>query len=142
MFESASVRVVLEPAPEPVFVDADPNRIAQVVGNLLNNAAKFTPRDGRVTLSVSADAAAGQALVRVADTGTGMTPELLAHLFEPFMQADRTLDRSEGGLGLGLALVKGLVELHGGTVEATSAGPGKGAEFTIRLPATVPENRL
>jgi two-component system CheB/CheR fusion protein len=100
----------------------------------LQNAAKFTPRAGRVTVGVSTDSWARQAVFRVADAGAGMAPEMLARLFEPFMQADTTLDRSKGGLGLGLALVKGLVEQHGGSVEARSEGIGRGSEFIARLP--------
>ena len=122
---------------QQVFVDADWNRIAQAVGNLLLNAAKFTPATGRVTVALSVDPSARQAVLRVADTGVGIDPELLPQLFEPFVQADATLDRSKGGLGLGLALVKGLVEQHGGTVAATSEGQGRGAEFTVRLPLDV-----
>ena len=122
------------PPPEPVFVDGDWNRLAQVVGNLLQNAAKFTGAGGCTRVSVSTDAETKQAVVRVADTGVGMAPEMLARLFQPFAQADITLDRSKGGLGLGLALVKGLVELHGGTITAHSAGVGQGAEFVVRLP--------
>jgi PAS domain S-box-containing protein len=136
-FEKAEVHVDFEPAPTPVFVDADWNRLAQVVGNLLQNAVKFTPRGGRVTVTVSTDAASRRATVRVADTGVGMAPEMVARLFEPFTQADATLDRSKGGLGLGLALVKGLVELHGGDVSAASAGLGQGSEFIVRFPLDV-----
>jgi len=134
LFKKAELVLEVEPLPQQVLVDADWNRIAQVVGNLLLNAAKFTPPRGRVTVALSADASARQAVLRVSDTGAGIAPELLPQLFEPFVQADATLDRSQGGLGLGLALVKGLVEQHGGTVAATSEGPGRGAEFTMRLP--------
>jgi len=133
LFERSGLGIELETAPE-VFIDADENRIAQVLGNLLQNAAKFTPRGGRVTVTVAADAPARQAVVRVADTGAGMPPEVLARIFEPFMQADSTVDRSKGGLGIGLVLVKGVVEQHGGSVEARSEGRGRGAEFTVRLP--------
>ena len=132
LFEDSEVQLDLTPAPAPVFVNADSNRIAQVVGNLLQNAGKFTARGGSVRVSVRVES--DQAEIRVADTGAGIAPELLNRLFEPFMQADATLDRSKGGLGLGLALVKGLIELHGGTVSAHSDGLGKGAAFTIRLP--------
>jgi two-component system CheB/CheR fusion protein len=103
-----------------------------MVGNLLQNAAKFTPRGGRAHVSVAVES--GEAVIRVVDNGVGMAPEMLAHLFQPFMQADQSLDRSKGGLGLGLALVKGLVELHGGSIQAQSDGLGKGAAFVIRLP--------
>jgi two-component system CheB/CheR fusion protein len=120
----------------PVVVKADWARIAQVVGNLLTNAAKFTGRGGNTRVSVSRDGMGG-AEVHVADTGMGMSPEILGRLFEPFTQADRTLDRSRGGIGLGLALVKGFVDLHCGEVSAHSAGPGQGAEFIVRLPLDV-----
>jgi signal transduction histidine kinase len=134
VFEAAGVRLELEPARAPLFVDGDANRLAQIVGNLLQNAAKFTPRGGAAKVSVSADAAAGCAVIRVADTGVGMSPDLISRLFLPFTQADSTLDRSKGGLGLGLALVKALVALHRGDVAAHSAGVGAGAELVVRLP--------
>jgi len=102
------------------------------VGNLLHNAAKFSGRDDAVTLSL--DAVGGAAEIRVRDTGAGIDPALLPRVFEPFVQGERTLARTEGGLGLGLALVKGIVELHGGTARADSAGRDQGAELTIRLP--------
>jgi two-component system CheB/CheR fusion protein len=109
-------------------------RIAQVVGNLLQNSAKFTPAGGKATVSVEANVGFQQAVIRVRDTGAGIAPDTLPCIFEPFTQADTTLDRSKGGLGLGLALVKGLVEMHGGTGSVESEGVGKGAEFTVRLP--------
>jgi two-component system CheB/CheR fusion protein len=105
----------------------------QVLFNLLNNAAKYTDAGGKIWLSVERDG--GQAVVRVRDNGSGMKGELVPKVFELFNQGDRAPDRSQGGLGLGLTLVKRLVEMHGGTVEARSEGPGKGSEFTIRLPA-------
>ncbi len=134
IFDAAGVSLELETAPAPIHVDADGHRIAQVVGNLLHNAAKFTPRGGRVVVAVAEDAAAGRAVVTVVDTGLGLTPEMSAYVFEPFMQAAEGRDRPEGGLGLGLALVKGVVELHGGDVSASSAGPGLGSRFVVRLP--------
>lgn len=118
--------------PGPLWADADPTRLAQVIGNLLSNAGKFTPPGGRVT--VRAAAHDGRAVIRVTDTGVGMPPELVGRIFEPFVQADRSLARSAGGLGLGLSLVKGIVELHGGAVEARSAGPGAGSELLVELP--------
>ena len=133
-FEANEVLIELAPAPKPVLVSGDRNRLAQVVGNLLQNAAKFTGPGGRVRAIVSVDSEGKLAVVRVADTGVGMAPEMLARLFQPFSQADATLDRSKGGLGLGLALVKGLVELHGGEITAHSPGLGQGAEFVVRLP--------
>jgi two-component system CheB/CheR fusion protein len=115
-------------------VDGDQARLAQVVGNLLHNAGKYSPRGGRVTVATRAIPARRRAEIRIVDTGVGIEPEVLRRLFQPFVQADATLDRSQGGLGLGLALVKGLVELHGGEVSAHSRGPGTGAEFVIELP--------
>ncbi|HEX9307056.1 MAG TPA: PocR ligand-binding domain-containing protein [Anaeromyxobacter sp.] len=117
---------------EPVWVTGDETRLAQAMGNLLQNAAKFTPPGGRVTLSVVATGDAAE--VHVRDTGRGIDRDLMSRIFDPFVQADQALDRTDGGLGLGLALVKGLVQLHGGTVSAMSAGPGTGADFAIRLP--------
>ncbi|HEX9049419.1 MAG TPA: ATP-binding protein [Anaeromyxobacter sp.] len=118
--------------PEPLWVDADPARIAQIVGNLLQNAAKFTAAGGRVSVAVEAGEA--RARVRVRDTGVGIPAHVLPKLFQPFMQAESSLARTSGGLGLGLALVKGLAELHGGTARAESAGEGRGSEFTVELP--------
>ena len=132
-FTAAGVELELRLADKPLWLSADPSRIAQAVGNLLQNAAKFAGLGGRVTLALEEDADRGVAVVRVRDTGIGIAPDVLPQLFQPFMQGPSTLDRSRGGLGLGLALVKGLVELHGGTVEARSEGVGKGAEFTITL---------
>jgi CheY-like chemotaxis protein len=109
-----------------------------VVGNLLQNAAKFTPAGGRVVVSTAAAPSRGRATLRVSDNGVGIEPLILRRLFEPFMQAEATLDRSKGGLGLGLALVKGLVEMHGGEVCAHSDGPGRGAEFVVELPLEAP----
>jgi CheY-like chemotaxis protein len=103
-----------------------------VVGNLLHNAAKFTRQGDAVTLSLTVEG--GDAVVTVRDTGAGIDPELLPNVFEPFVQGERTLARTEGGLGLGLALVKGIVELHGGTVGVASVGRGQGSEFVVRLP--------
>ncbi len=118
----------------PCWVEADPARLVQVLSNLLSNAEKFTPEGGRVTVEVRCED--GRALLKVRDTGAGIAPELKAHLFEPFTQGTQTLDRTRGGLGLGLAMVKGLVELHEGRVGLHSDGPGKGAEFSITLPLT------
>jgi two-component system CheB/CheR fusion protein len=116
---------------EGLRVDADQTRIAQVLGNILQNSAKFTPRAGRVTVTTAP--AGARARVSVRDTGAGIEPGLLARVFEPFTQGDDTLHRTQGGLGLGLALAKGLVELHGGRVEALSEGPGRGAEVAFEL---------
>ena len=137
LFQGAGVRLALTLAAGTVPVRADRTRIAQIIGNLLQNAAKFTPKGGSTQVTVAA--AGNEATVRVADDGVGMAPETVARLFQPFMQADQTLDRSKGGLGLGLALVKGLVELHGGGVSAGSDGPGQGTEFLVRLPLDTQE---
>ncbi len=117
---------------EPLVVHGDVTRLEQVVGNLLDNAIKYTPPGGRITISLERDG--DTAVVRVRDTGVGMAPEVVSRLFTPFAQADRPLDRPEGGLGLGLALVRRLAELHGGSATAHSAGPHQGSEFVIRLP--------
>jgi len=116
----------------PIWIDADATRVAQVIGNLLHNASKFTPAGGHVTVVVEREG--GHATARIRDDGTGIDPDMLARVFEPFTQAATTMDRSRGGLGLGLALVKGLVELHAGQVAAHSDGPGKGAEVVVRFP--------
>lgn len=119
----------------PIYTLADATRISQAISNLLDNAIKFTDSAGTITLQLQHVAdTAPLALLTVRDTGVGIDPAFLPKLFEPFVQADRSLDRSGGGLGLGLAIVKGIVELHGGTIHATSPGPGRGAEFSIRLP--------
>ena len=116
-----------------VWVDADPTRIEQIVGNLLGNSIKFTPDNGAITIFVAREG--DEAVLRVADDGIGMVPELAARVFEPFVQGERPLDRSQGGLGIGLTLVRRLAELHGGSAAAASKGPGRGSEFTVRLPA-------
>jgi PAS domain S-box-containing protein len=117
---------------QSVRLEADLTRMAQVLTNLLNNSAKYTDEGGQIQLDATVDN--GMATLRVRDTGLGVDPDLLPHVFDLFTQADRTPDRSEGGLGIGLTLVKRLVELHGGTVEAHSEGLGSGAEFVVRLP--------
>jgi two-component system CheB/CheR fusion protein len=115
-------------------VDGDPTRLAQVIGNVVQNAVKFTGPGGRISVSAAAEAERGGVVVRVRDTGIGMEPELLERIFEPFSQGEGSLDRGRGGLGLGLSLVKALVELHGGSVAAASPGLGRGSEITLRLP--------
>jgi PAS domain S-box-containing protein len=117
---------------EPIQVSADPTRLAQVIGNLLNNACKFTDKGGHVWLTVEKDG--HEAVIRVRDNGIGIAPEHIPGLWEMFAQGDTSLDRSRGGLGIGLTLVKTLVEMHGGTVHAQSEGPERGSEFTVRLP--------
>jgi PAS domain S-box-containing protein len=117
---------------EPLWVEADMTRLAQVTENLLHNAAKFTSRGGRVAVALAEEN--GRAMLRVRDNGVGIEKEMLAKVFQPFVQGEKTLHRTLGGLGLGLALTKTIVELHAGSVEALSDGPGKGAEFVIALP--------
>jgi CheY-like chemotaxis protein/two-component sensor histidine kinase len=119
----------------PLDLDADPIRLAQAVSNLLNNAAKYTGRDGRIWLI--AERAGSDAVVTVRDTGVGISRAMLPHVFEMFSQGEQTRSRMLGGLGIGLTLVKRLVEMHGGTVAAESAGQDMGSTFVIRLPALV-----
>ncbi len=114
-------------------VEADPTRLEQIIVNLLTNSAKYSESGGRISLSATREA--GDIVFTIRDTGFGFAPEKLPQMFELFVQGDRTLARSEGGLGIGLTLVRSLVELHGGTVTATSDGPGQGSEFVVRLPA-------
>ena len=119
-------------ARHPIHIHADSVRITQVVANLLNNAAKYTPEGGQLWLTARAEN--GQAVISVRDTGVGIEPEMLSRVFELFVQVEKSLHRSEGGLGLGLTLARRLVEMHDGTLEARSDGPGRGSEFTVRLP--------
>ncbi len=121
---------------EPVEVIGDPTRLAQVLANLLNNAAKYTDEGGHVCLAVAVEG--GAAVARVRDTGIGIPAEELPRVFDLFAQLDTALDRSQGGLGIGLTLVRRLVELHGGRVEVASEGPGRGSEFTVRVPLAEP----
>ena len=117
---------------EPIWVDGDVTRLPQVVSNLLNNSAKYMHRGGRVRLTVGLED--DTAIVSVADEGIGIPPAMLDNVFEMFTQVDRALEKTTGGLGIGLSLVKGLVEMHGGTIEAHSEGEGRGSEFVVRLP--------
>ena len=134
LVEAAGITLELSLATGPIWVEADSTRLAQVLGNLLQNAVKFTDRGGSVAVSLAVADGIRRVALTVKDTGIGIEPGLLTDLFEPFTQADRTLDRTQGGLGLGLALVKGLVELHGGEVHAESEGVGQGAVLTVLLP--------
>jgi signal transduction histidine kinase/CheY-like chemotaxis protein len=122
--------------PEQLLLKGDFARVAQILANLINNAAKYTDRGGRISVSVAREGS--EIVFRVRDTGVGIPKELLSSIFEPFTQIDRTLDRSRGGLGLGLTLVRRLVEKHGGRVQAASDGLGLGSEFTVALPAAAP----
>ncbi len=132
MIDEHGLQVIEHLPAEPVRVHVDPTRMAQVLGNLLQNAVRFTPPGGKIVVALRADG--GHAEVRVSDTGTGIDDNLLREVFEPFTQGEQSLARSKGGLGLGLSLVKGITQLHGGTVSAESPGVGKGATFAVRLP--------
>jgi PAS domain S-box-containing protein len=122
--------------PAPLRVVGDPTRLAQVIANLLNNSAKYTPEGGHIGLVV--ERAGDRVVIRVRDDGEGIPAAMLPKVFDMFAQVDRAVDRSQGGLGIGLTLVRRLVEMHGGTVEAASEGEGKGSEFTVRLPVAEP----
>lgn len=121
---------------EPVWLEADLVRLTQVVSNLLNNSAKYTEDHGSIEVSLKRDN--GFALIGVRDSGVGISPEMLDQVFDLFVQADRSLDRSAGGLGVGLTLARHLIDLHGGTIEASSEGHGRGSEFVLRLPTIAP----
>lgn len=131
--EASGLSFEIRISSKPLWTCGDETRLAQVVSNVLHNAGKFTETGGRVTVSLE-DGRDGTAVLRVRDTGIGIAPAMLPRLFEPFSLEERGKDRSRGGLGLGLTLVKGLVELHGGTVTAASPGLGHGTEITVRLP--------
>jgi PAS domain S-box-containing protein len=140
--EAAGLRLVVSNLLGQVWVQGDPVRLAQMIGNLLHNAARFTDSGGMVEVRCELDRAQQLALVKVVDTGVGIDPGLLDRLFDPFSQADQDLARSKGGLGLGLALTKGLAELHGGGVSVASDGIGQGATFTLRIPLSTSEYGL
>ncbi len=133
MLEQRELALVVDVPAEGLVVDADPARFGQIVLNLLGNAVKFTPPRGRVTIRGWRDGA--DVCLSVADTGVGIDPSMLSRIFEMFAQEQQTLDRAHGGLGLGLNIVRSLVELHGGSIQAHSEGRGRGAEFVIRVPA-------
>jgi PAS domain S-box-containing protein len=135
LIEAAGHELMVTLAPEPIHLDADLTRLAQVFSNLLNNAAKYTEQGGHIWLT--AERHGGEVVLKVRDTGLGISADMLLKIFEMFTQVDRSLERSRGGLGIGLTLVKRLVEMHGGSVEARSEGPGKGSEFTVRLPVAM-----
>lgn len=131
--QQTGLSLVMQIPLDPIWVFGDATRLAQVVGNLLNNAIKFTPNGGQITVSVDCDLKGESARLTVKDTGVGIAPEALEEIFEPFTQEGRAQPTS-GGLGLGLALVQGLIALHGGTVRASSAGPNQGTEITLQIP--------
>jgi signal transduction histidine kinase len=132
-FERQGLRLVLQAAAEPVWVRADPERLELILGNLLDNAAKYTEPGGRVTVSV--ETASAEVVLRVRDTGIGIAPEVLPFVFDPFVREGASGVRPRRGSGVGLLLVRTLVELHGGRAEASSAGRGRGSAFVVRLPA-------
>lgn len=134
LIEKANLHLALELPAADVWVDGDPARLTQVMHNLLDNAVKFRNGGDRVTVRLTVEESRRRAVVEVQDEGIGISPDLFPRLFDPFSQGDTSLDRSRGGLGLGLSLVKGLVELHGGEVRASSGGPGEGASFIVELP--------
>jgi PAS domain S-box-containing protein len=136
LMDSRRHRLSVSMPSEAVWLEADPARLTQVLANLLNNAAKYTEPGGHVRLS--AEREGSEVIVRVRDTGIGILREMLPRIFESFVQADRSIDRTQGGLGIGLTVAKSLVEMHGGKIEAHSPGVGEGSEFVVRLPA-VPE---
>ncbi|MEO6362484.1 MAG: ATP-binding protein, partial [Caldimonas sp.] len=132
LIESRQQRLTIDLGAPANDVDGDPVRLAQVVGNLLHNAAKYTPAGGAITLSTRRKGETG--VIRVVDDGMGISAEALPHVFDLFKQDERALGRSQGGLGIGLTVVRSMVELHGGTVEARSAGLDQGSEFIVTLP--------
>jgi signal transduction histidine kinase len=132
LIDSARHSLTIDMAPEPIWLDADLTRLAQVVGNLLNNAAKYTPEGGRIGLSLHADGA--DAVIAVSDNGLGIPADMQSKVFQLFAQVENHADRARGGLGIGLALAKQLVAMHDGSVTAESAGPGQGSVFTVRIP--------
>lgn len=132
--ENHRQQLVISLSEQPIWLNADPVRIVQVIENLLNNASKYTDDGGRIELAV--DLVDAHAVIRVHDTGIGIEKELLSGVFDLFTQSTRSLDRAQGGLGIGLTLVQRLVQMHGGTVSAASDGLGLGSTFTVRLPAT------
>jgi CheY-like chemotaxis protein/two-component sensor histidine kinase len=133
-FDERQVDLQVEVRSNPVWIQGDRTRLAQIVGNLLTNAAKFTAAGGQTRVVVCANPQNAAAYIQVQDTGRGIEPEFLSQVFEPFCQGKPTADQKQGGLGLGLSVVQGLVELHGGSVEVASAGAGRGTTFTVSLP--------
>lgn len=137
LFESLAQELSVTLPAKPIYLRADSARLSQIIGNLLNNASKFTDRGGHIHISVTRQA--GEAVVCVSDSGVGIAGDDLLPIFDMFTQLDASRDRSRGGLGIGLALVKDLIELHGGTVEAFSGGAGRGSEFVLRVPLLADE---
>ena len=132
LIHASSHELTVAQAGESLHIDGDPTRLTQIVSNLLNNAAKYTHPGGKILLAT--ERIGDEVAIRVKDNGSGIAPDMLPRIFELFVQADNSLNRTHGGLGIGLTLVKSLVEMHGGSIEALSDGLGKGSEFTVRLP--------
>ncbi|HVY07505.1 MAG TPA: ATP-binding protein [Burkholderiales bacterium] len=132
LFDDANQQLTVSLPVQPLLVDGDGTRLAQVLSNLLNNASKYTDAEGRISLAVSREN--GEAVIRVSDNGAGIEPQHLGYVFELFSRIESQRNRTVGGLGIGLALVKSLVQMHGGSVSVTSAGSGRGSEFVVRLP--------
>lgn len=132
LIDAARHELTLALPETPIYLHADPMRLSQIFGNILNNAAKYTEHGGRIDVVAWQDGT--DAVVSIKDTGIGISAEVLPHIFDIFTQATQAIDRSQGGLGIGLSLVKGLVDLHRGSIEAKSPGPGRGSEFIVRLP--------
>src|SRR5262249_30716411 len=135
LLEAAGHDLTLDVPDDPIYVDADETRLSQVFANLLNNAAKYTDRGGRIRLSLERQGS--EAIVAVQDKRLGIPAHMLAQVFEMFTQVDRSLERAQGGLGIGLNIVRRLVEMHGGTIVAESDGPGMGSRFIVRLPVVL-----
>jgi two-component system CheB/CheR fusion protein len=134
--QAADKQIAIELPTEPVILFADPVRLEQAIGNLVHNAVKFTPQGGHISVRATLSDSPKAVRLHIRDDGDGIAGDALPRVFDLFMQANTSLDRAQGGLGIGLSLVRGLVELHGGTVEAKSDGPGTGSEFTVTLPVT------
>jgi signal transduction histidine kinase len=132
LIDAQRQQLTLDMPVAPIYVDGDPTRLAQIIGNLLHNAAKYTPEGGAI--SISARVVRNEVVVRVIDNGGGISADTLPSIFDLFRQEDRSLNRSQGGLGIGLTIVRSMVELHGGKVEARSGGLGQGSEFMVTLP--------
>ena len=139
LIDSRGHDLTLDLPTDPVRLEADPTRLEQVIANLLNNAAKYTMPGGHIHVRAAQEGS--EAVVLVKDNGIGVPPDVLDRVFEPFVQSEGSLARSEGGLGIGLTLARSLIEMHGGSVEAHSPGLGQGSEFVVRLPARVPAER-
>ena len=132
LIDAAGHNLIVDLPAEPIYLNADRARLAQMFGNLLNNSSKYTRPNG--TISLSAKRIDNEVAVTVKDNGAGIPHDKLDSIFDMFMQVDETSDRAQGGLGIGLTLVKRLAEMHGGSIEAKSAGEGQGSEFVVRLP--------